>query len=110
MKLVRVRGAWIVEMGIRRWWGCFHLGDPLRESRKHEMLPTPCFTTGDQGAPGKALTQSHVVSLGQRWDLNPEPFGGHRLPYESCIKYQLCVEEVSEVSLRIRRERILCYD
>lgn len=73
------------------------------------MPPILCFTTGDQETLGKAFTQSCTVRLGQRWDLNLEPFGEHRVPYESHLKYQLCVEEDSEASLRIRMERTLCY-
>lgn len=36
---------------------------------------------------GKALTRSHVVSLGQRWSLNPELFGGYVVPDESHLKH-----------------------
>ena len=89
--------------------GVLPLGRPPGESRNHEMPPIPCFTTGDQETPGKAFTKSCTVSLGQRWDLNLEPFWEHRVPYETPFKYQLCVEEDSEASLRIRMERTLCY-
>ena len=67
------------------------------------MPPILCFTTGDQGAPGKALTQSRTVNLGHRWHLNS--FGENRVSNES----HLCVEEDSEASRRMRRARLLCY-
>lgn len=69
------------------------------------MHPILCFTTGDQGAPGRALTQSRTVNLGHRWDLNLESFGETRVPNES----HLCIEEDSKASLRMRRARLLCY-